>query len=182
MKSKIFAKIQRFFQMGGKGRAGDEKQDDMQLGEGKALIDAIQLPEDNPWYFAGEKAKEANLLTKVHFATGPRLMQSPESRKRWAWNSTEQPYKPEGGGGNGSVEVWNEHHRLGKDQSVPIEIQMLQEHESAKLKNSKLAQAMFSDTDPAMSIMTQEVPTESETMEIPAGLNLHEDLEQPPTR
>lgn len=179
MKSKIIANISKLFLLGKKRRA--VKQEAVQPESEKELIDALNLPEDNPWYFAGEKAKEANFLTKLHFATGPRLMGGTGTRSRWAWNSTEQKYRPEAGGPVGSVEVWNDQYHLGTEAGVPIEMREMQKmaEQESQLKNSKLAQAYYAvAADPMNGLLTQELPVEVETMEIPTAMA--EDQQPPP--
>jgi hypothetical protein len=172
MKSKIFSNISKFFSLGSKKRRNpnqEEVQPETTVDK-EGLIDALHLREDNPWYFAGEKAKEANFLTKLHFATGPKMMQKKETRSRWAWNNTEQQYRPEAVNPNRPVEVWNDQYRLGTEAGVPIEIQMMEaEEQDSKLKKSEIARAMNAATqeEPLNTLMTQEVPTGSETMEIP---------------
>lgn len=180
MKSKIFSNISKFFLLGSKKRSRPKQEEAQpESTEEKELIDALHLPEDNPWYFAGEKAKEANFLTKLHFATGPKMMQKKETLSRWAWNSTEQQYRPEAVNPNRPVEVWNDQYRLGTEAGVPIEVQQMMEQQESKLKNSKIARAIADTTQEQQinTLMTQEVPTGLETMELPPPAG---DEQQPP--
>lgn len=190
MKSKIFANISKLFMLGGRQKAKPKQEatpSEAKKEEGE-LIDALNLPEDNPWYFAGEKAKEANFLTKVHFATGPKMMQKSGTQSHWNTNSTEQNYKPNANGPLGQVELWNnkyglttgEYEALTTDEhGVPIEVQQTMGTDS-KLQRSKIVSAMYTNTDQEVnSLMTQEVPTDVETMEVPMELkHLSDDSQQ----
>lgn len=190
MKSKIFANISKLFMLGGrqKGQPKQEATPSEAKKEEGELIDALNLPEDNPWYFAGEKAKEANFLTKVHFATGPKMMQKSGTQSHWNTNSTEQNYKPNANGPLGQVELWNnkyglttgEYEALTTDEhGVPIEVQQTMGTDS-KLQRSKIVSAMYTNTDQEVnSLMTQEVPTDADTMEVPMELkHLSDDSQQ----
>lgn len=189
MKSKIFANISKLFMLGGKHKSQpkQEKASTEAPKDQGELIDALNLPEDNPWYFAGEKAKEANFLTKVHFATGPKMMQKSGTQSHWNTNTTEQNYKPTAAGPLGQVEVWNnkyglttgEYEALITDEhGVPIEVQQTMDTES-KLQRSKIVNAMYTNTDQEVnSLMTQEVPTDVETMDGPIELKAMSDDSQ----
>lgn len=183
MKSKIFANISKLFMLGGRQKSQPKQEaapSEAKKDEGE-LLDALNLPEDNPWYFAGEKAKEANFLTKVHFATGPKMMQKSGSQSHWNTNTTEQNYKPNASGPLGQVEVWNNQYGLTTgeyealitdEHGVPIEVQQTMGTDPAA-QRSKIISAMYTNTDQEVnSLMTQEVPTDVETMEVPMELKV----------